>query len=103
MSQRHHWPLANQGAMAARAGRTDVAMTILRELEDRSAREPIPPLALATVHYGLGDLDAFLRYLDKSIEARDLWLILLNIDPGFAALRGDPRFTAAVSRIVPIG
>ena len=77
------------------------ALEILAELENRAVSEPIPPLALASVHYGLGDLDAFFTTLDKSIAARDLWLIQLNVDPGFAAVRSDPRFKAAVARIVP--
>ncbi|MEO8624939.1 MAG: tetratricopeptide repeat protein, partial [bacterium] len=100
-SQRHYWPLANQAAMLARAGRQSDALEILGELERRSVDEPIPPLALASVHYGLGNLDAFFAMLDRSIAARDLWLIQLNVDPGFAAVRGDPRFKAAVARIVP--
>jgi tetratricopeptide (TPR) repeat protein len=100
-SQRHCWPLANQAAMFARAGRTRDALEILEELEKRAVTEPIPPLAIASVHYGLGNLDAFFAMLDKSIVARDLWLIQLNADPGFAAVRSDPRFKAAVARIVP--
>lgn len=99
LSRRHHWPLANQAAMLARAKRMDEARAILAELEERSAREPVPPLALATIHYGFGDLDAFFALLDQAIEARDFWLLLLNIDPGFAALRSHPKFIAAVRKI----
>jgi serine/threonine-protein kinase len=100
-SQRAYWPLANQAAMLARAGKERDALEILGELEKRAVDEPVPPLALASVHYGLGNLDAFFAMLDKSIAARDLWLIQLNVDPGFAAVRTDPRFKAAVARIVP--
>ncbi|MEP6999204.1 MAG: protein kinase [bacterium] len=101
LSRRHHWPLANHAAMLARTKRPDEARAILAELETRSAKEPIPALALGLVHYALGELDAFFALLDKSIDARDVWLILLNVDPGFAALREHPRFRAAVARIVP--
>ncbi len=100
-SQRHYWPLANQAAMLARAGNEREAREILEELEKRAVSEPVPPLALASVHYGLGNLDAFFAMLDASIAARDLWLIQLNVDPGFAAVRSDPRFKGAVARIVP--
>jgi serine/threonine protein kinase len=103
LSQRHHWPLANQAAMLARARKIEPARAILDELVHRSQSEPIPPLALATVHYGLGEVDAFFGCLEKAIEARDVWLVLMNIDPGFAALREHPRFRAAMERIVPRG
>ena len=99
LSRRHHWPLANQAAMLARAKRMDEARASLAELEERSGHEPVPPLALATVHYGFGDLDNFFAYLDQAIEARDFWLLLLNIDPGFAALRAHPRFIETMTRI----
>ena len=102
LSQRHHWPLANHAAMLARTKQAADARVILAELEARSAGEPIPPLALGLVHYALGELDTFFMYLDKSIEARDVWLILLDVDPGFASLREHPRFRAAVARIVPL-
>jgi eukaryotic-like serine/threonine-protein kinase len=101
LSLRHHWPLANQAAMFARAGREQDAKEILAELENRSGSEPIPPLALASVHYGLGNLDQFFSLIDASIKARDSWLILLGVDPGFADVRDEPRFTSALSRIVP--
>jgi serine/threonine-protein kinase len=101
VSRRHHWPLANQAAMLARLRRPDEARAILAELEARSATESIPPLALALVHYALGELDAFFTLLDKSIEARDVWLIMLGVEPGFAAVREHPRFRAALARIVP--
>jgi serine/threonine protein kinase/Flp pilus assembly protein TadD len=100
-SQRAYWPLANQAAMFARANNEPDALEILAELEKRAVSEAVPPLAIASVHYGLGNLDAFFAALDESIAARDLWLIQLNVDPGFAAVRGEPRFKAAVARIIP--
>ncbi len=102
LSHRHFWPLANQGAMLARAKQVEPARAILAELETRSATEPIPPLALATVHYGFGNLDAFFEMLDRSIDARDVWCVLIKVDPGFAAIRAHPRFQTAMARIVPL-
>jgi serine/threonine-protein kinase len=100
LSMRHPWPLANQAAMFARAGREREARETLVELESRAATEAIPPLALASVHYGLGNLHAFLAQLDRSIAARDLWLIMLSVDPGFADVRDEPSFKDALGRIV---
>jgi tetratricopeptide (TPR) repeat protein len=92
VSNRQVWPLANMGAMLARAKRRDDATAILKELEQRATSEAISPLAPATVYYGLGDLENFYVHLDRAIEERDFWLVMLHVDPGFDALRKDPRF-----------
>ena len=101
LSQRHHWPLANQAAMLARAKKPEPARAILAELKERSRTEPIPELAFATIYFGLGELDSFFAHLDAAIDAREVWVILMDVEPGFAALREHPRFRTAMDRIVP--
>ncbi len=99
LSHRHFWPLANLGGMLGRAGRESDARAILAELEERAKGEYVPPLAIATVHYGLSDLDATFAWLERSLEERDFWLPMLAHDPGFDFLRKDPRFTRIVERV----
>jgi len=99
MSNRQHWAVSNLGAMLARAKKVDAARAILAELEERATREYVPPLAMVMLHFSLGDSDAAFVWLDRSIEARDFWLIMLNVDPGFDGMRKDPRFAAAIARM----
>ncbi len=99
LSNRHFWPLANLGGMLGRAGRESEARAVLAELEERARGEYVPPLAIATVHYGLRDLDATFEWLERSLQARDFWLLMLAHDPGFDFLRKDPRFTRIVERV----
>ncbi len=99
LSNRHFWPLANLGGMLGRAGQRDEAWAILAELEESAKAEYVPPLAIATVHYGLGDLDSAFDWLERSVEARDFWLLMLPHDPGFDYLRKDPRFTRIIERV----
>ncbi len=100
LSGRNHWALANLGAMLARANRRAEAQAILDELMERSKREAVPPLAIATVHYGMGDLDSVFEWLERAYVARDFWLIMLEQDPGFTDLRQDPRFGALLERVM---
>ena len=100
-SQRNFWSLSNYGGMLARGGRVEEARAILAELEERAKREYVPTFAMATLHYGLGDLDATFALLDQSLEARDFWLVMLDADPGFDYLRRDPRYAALAARIRP--
>ncbi|MDQ6828272.1 MAG: hypothetical protein M3081_05340 [Gemmatimonadota bacterium] len=71
LSGRNRWPLADLGAMLARAKRRPEAQAILDELMERSRREAVPPLAIATVHYGMGDQDSVFEWLERSYVARD--------------------------------
>jgi serine/threonine-protein kinase len=99
-SGRNHWPLANLGAMLARAGRKANAEAILAELLDRAKKEAVPALAIATIYYALGERDAMFEWLERAYNARDFWLIMLPVDPGFAELRRDARFEELMGRVL---
>jgi TolB-like protein/Tfp pilus assembly protein PilF len=86
--------LADLGYVYARAGRSKDARMVITELTNRSAREYVPPYALALVHAGLGENDRTLEWLARAGEERSPRLVFLGVEPAFDGLRGDPRFAA---------
>ena len=47
----------------------------------------------------LGDKEQAFEYLNKAIEKRQGQMIMLNVEPPFEILRGDPRFDELVRRV----
>jgi adenylate cyclase len=55
--------------------------------------------SLALVHYGLGETDATLDWLQRAYDERDFRMIRLVVDPIWDGLRDDPRFSELLLRI----
>jgi tetratricopeptide (TPR) repeat protein len=87
------------GYAFARAGKRREARKILRNLEQRSSAEYVPPFCVALVHAGLGDEDQALAWLDRAYEERSHWLVYLKAWPLFDGLRSDARFAALLGRV----
>ena len=84
------------GHTYARAGRTDDALKIVRELEAQ------PPngwnaLGLAFVHAALGNRTEALRWLEYT--PAHAWAPVVAVYPQFDAYRNDPRFQAVLRRM----
>lgn len=94
LSRRHAWGVAHLACAHARAGAPDQARLLLAELVDRAEGELVPAVALAEIHASLGERDAAFAALARALEARDYWLLTLDVDPLLAPLRGDSRFAA---------
>ncbi|HEX6572856.1 MAG TPA: protein kinase, partial [Steroidobacteraceae bacterium] len=90
---------ATAGYTLAISGKRDEARAILDELTTRATQGYVPPSNLALVHLGLGERDAALDRLEEAVEARDLLLTFLGVEPRWAQLAGDPRFTAVLSKV----
>jgi len=75
------------------------AEAIMQRLEDESKQQYIRQEALAMGYAALGDVDRALQCLDRALMERSAGLTYVHIDPGFDALRGDPRFAALVERV----
>ena len=86
--------LADLGYVYARAGRSNDARAVIRELTNRSTREYVSPYALALVYAGLGENDRALEWLERAGEERSPRLVFLGVEPAFDGLSGDPRFAA---------
>ena len=74
------------------SGNRAAAITLLRELEDRSTTKPVSPAALAIIYLSLGDKEQALALLERAFAERDFWLWGLKTVPDWDPLRSDPRF-----------
>ena len=54
----------------------------------------VPPSNIVLVHLGLGEQEEALNRLEEAVDARDLLLTFLTVEPRWADLAGHPRFTA---------
>jgi tetratricopeptide (TPR) repeat protein len=79
--------------------RRDEAEEILARLEEESKRHYIRAEILAMGYAALGDFDRAFACLERAFQARSAGLIYLHVDPGYQALRDDPRFGQLVRRI----
>lgn len=86
----------------ANAGQKETARELLNELLQRDKRgEHIVEYRIAAVYEVLGERDEAFRWLSKDIDDRDglgSWLIWLNYDPVWKAMRKDRRFKVIQKR-----
>ncbi len=47
----------------------------------------------------LGEIEQAFEYLNKAFEKRHSQMVMLNVEPAFDSLRGDPRFAELVRRV----
>jgi serine/threonine-protein kinase len=90
---------ATLGFALARAGKRAEAETVLAELEALRARGYVSPVAFATLHIGLGQIDSALDWAERAHEERRGWLAYLDVNPLLDPLRGQPRFEALAARM----
>ena len=80
------------GYAYGKAGRTDLALKLLDELEAESKRSHVPIQEMAVVHMGLDNKDKAFNLLQKACTDRFASFPFIRIDPLFDSLRSDPRF-----------
>ena len=90
---------AMRDRLAAAAGEGTTAL--VRELV--SVPDPTEnlhtSLTLAHLHAFLGDADAALDHLERSLAVRDFMLPFVHADPAYDALRDEPRFEAVMAAL----
>ncbi|HET7599640.1 MAG TPA: protein kinase [Gemmatimonadales bacterium] len=87
----------------AESGDRKAAMAILEDLKRRAAGELVPPVHVATVYAGLGDLTHGFEWLNRAIDEKDIYIPENFFEPLLDPLRKDPRFREVWRRmgIVP--
>lgn len=83
----------------ARQGRAAEADAIRDSLEERSTREYVSPVALATAWLGTSEPERALDWIEKAHADRRGWVVYLNVNPIFDPVRASDRFQALVRRM----
>lgn len=83
----------------ALAGDREAAAHALEALRNPTTGRGSAFFHLATARAALGDQDGAFSALNDAIDAHDVWVAFLAVDPRVDALRPDPRFAAALKRL----
>jgi tetratricopeptide (TPR) repeat protein len=93
------WATPNLVQPLVALGEISEAKSLLAEIERRAEYEPMSPVGIAIAHHCLGNNDLAIAWLERAIEERYYWLVMLRFDPSMAGLHADPRFEALMNRV----
>ena len=93
------YSLAMLGQAYARQGKTDEARKVLARLMEQAKSQYTSPYAFAVVLTALGDKARAIDELERGYDEAGFYISLINVDPLFDDLRGDPRFETLVEKI----
>jgi DNA-binding winged helix-turn-helix (wHTH) protein/TolB-like protein/Tfp pilus assembly protein PilF len=91
--------LALLGHAYAASGKKAEAHQVLTDLEQLQSQRYVSPYTVAAIYAGLGDQEQAFTWLDRAVEERDIWLMNLKVDPVFAKLRSNRKFSDLLARI----
>lgn len=75
----------------------------LKQLNERIERGGyVPAMEFARAYVRLGDNDEAFHWLEKARKERNVFPLLMHIDPFYDGLRLDPRYTDLLSRMRPV-
>ena len=85
-------------ALGGYRSQAEAALDSLLNLTTTSQRY-VPAYAIALVHLGLGNKTEAIEWLNKALDERFCWLVYLNVDPIYDALRNEQGFGQLVNRM----
>jgi tetratricopeptide (TPR) repeat protein len=87
------------GYTYAAAGEKEKAKEILDYFLELSTELFVPPINIAFIYIGLGEIDKAFEWLEIAYEQKEAWLDNIQSGPMFDNLRSDPRFQDLVDRM----
>jgi hypothetical protein len=81
------------------AGRTQDAGEAAAELLALSESRFVTSYGVALIYSGLNEKEAAFHWLERAFAERSHWLVWLALDPRWANLRADPRFSMLVRQM----
>jgi hypothetical protein len=72
---------------------------VLHKMMDEAKAGALRPYEVAHVATLKGDRSLALDWLEKSYQHHDYWMLYINVDPEYDAIRSDPRFQEIIHRL----
>jgi hypothetical protein len=91
--------VATLGYVLGRAGNREAALAHIHDLEQRAAAGYVSPVAFATIHLGLGDVERALDWTERAHAERRGWVTYMRVNAIFDPLRDSPRFQALLEKM----
>jgi TolB-like protein/DNA-binding winged helix-turn-helix (wHTH) protein len=80
-------------------GHPDEIERVLHKMMEEAKAGARRPYDVAHVALMKGDRALALDWLEKSYQHHDYWMLFINVDPEYDAIRSDPRFQAIIHRL----
>ena len=90
---------ATLGYVLAQRGKVDEANAICAKLEAAAEVGYVSPVSFGTLSLGLGQWDAALDWIQKSIDERRGWFVYARVNPMFDPIREHPRFQSMMTEL----
>jgi serine/threonine protein kinase len=84
---------------SANAGQKDKARNLLEELQLNAQNEFVPPSGFARIYFALGETDSCLDWLEKAVDGRDQWILMILADNSWNSLRSHPRYRSLLRKM----
>jgi tetratricopeptide (TPR) repeat protein len=95
------WVVGVRAYCHAISGNREAALELRGQLEQVDAAGYVTPMAFALIEVGLGDLDRAFHFLERAYALRAMRLLVIEFDPRFDPIRGDPRYERLMRRLGP--
>ena len=92
-------PLTQLGYVFAKSGQREQAKAIIEKLRLAGTEKYVPAYSFAMIYNGLGEREEALRYLEKSLQEREVQITFIKIDRRWDDLRADPRFQEIMRQV----
>ncbi len=93
------WARCMLGHAWAVFGETAKATEVLGALQDSNQYPYVRAIGVALPLLGLGDREHALPWLEKACDDRDVWALMMKVDPIYADVRTDTQFAALLRRM----
>jgi hypothetical protein len=80
-------------------GRPQDARALVRMIESDAAKRYVSKDYIAEVYTALGEKDEAFKWLDRAADDGSQYLQWFGVNPAWAPLRSDPRFSALKARL----
>src|SRR5690349_18065219 len=99
LAKRSNASVALLGHVYGRLGKRNEAMSLIKELEERHAKELADGRDIAVVYAGINDKDQAFAWLEKSFQYHSFFLSGLRLEPLLDSLHSDPRWNDLMLRV----